>query len=409
LRTTWEPKGVQFLMLNSSPEYDLASVRKMSALYDINFPIMHDDSQLVAESLGISKAGEILVIDPTSLQLVFRGPLDKPVPRDTPLEKAHTPLASALAAVVSGKHKGMDTVIEPVSDGCEMAFPVRDMHAKAVPDYARDVAPILLENCATCHVEGGIGPFPMNSYEMVRGWAPMMREVVMTKRMPPAQVDPSINHFTNANYMSIEDQQTLVHWIDAGAPRGKAGKDPLLAVQPVETKWDLGEPDMIVDVPAFEVPATGVLDYFNHVIELNFEEDKYVRAVQFIPGDDRALHHLLAYITSPESADEVMSEENVRDFLEGYAPGKTAATTFPENTGVFIPKGYNLTMQMHYTPMGKAVVDETKVGLYFHDAKPDYKFLTKPVSFGGRNLVLQPGEANHAMNSSYVFEHDTML
>ncbi|MGQ9426778.1 redoxin domain-containing protein [Gilvimarinus sp. F26214L] len=412
LRTTWEPQGVKFLMLNSSAEDNLETIRKTASTYDIDFPIMHDASQLVAETLDIGKAGEILVIDPRTLQLVFRGPLDKPVPRrrDADAPEPHTPLADALAAVVAGKHSDMDTVVEEVTaESCDLSFPVREMHASKVPDYARDVAPILKENCARCHVEGGIGPFAMNSYEMIRGWAPMMRETIMTKRMPPAQVDPTINHFTNANYLSVEDQQTLIHWIDAGAPRGKSKSDPLHAVQPIEAEWQLGEPDMIVDVPPTEIPATGVLDYFNHVINLDFDKDMYVRAVQFIPGDDRVLHHLLAYITSPESENEVMSEENVRDFLEGYAPGKTDATVFPENTGVFVPKGYNLTMQMHYTTFGKAVVDATRIGLYFHEKKPDYKFLTKPISHGGTALVIPPGAREHRMNFQHVFEHDTML
>ena len=64
---------------------------------------------------------------------------------------------------------------------------------------------MLIENCARCHVEGGIGPFPMNRYLVVRGWAPMIREVLMTKRMPPMQVDPHYNRFENASYISNDD------------------------------------------------------------------------------------------------------------------------------------------------------------------------------------------------------------
>ncbi len=413
MRTTWEPMGVKFLMLNSSPEDNLESIRKQAAVYDIDFPIMYDDAQLAAETLNVSKAGEILVIDPKTLQLVYRGPLDKAAPRFRPGEEAPKPVSrpinESLAKMVAGEK--VESTSAPLKSGCDIKFPTQEMHAKAAPDYAKDIAPILKENCATCHVEGGIGPFPMNSYEMVSGWAPMIREVVMTKRMPPAQVDPSINHFDNANYLEIEDQQALIHWIDAKTPRGTSKVDPLQAVAPLEQEWQLGEPDMIVEVPAFEVPASGVLDYFNNVVNLDFPEDKYVKAIQFIPGDKRVLHHLLSYIVSPEQseANEVLDEENIRDFLEGYAPGKTDATVFPENTGVFIPKGYNLSMQMHYTTFGKAVVDKTRVGLYFHDKKPEYKFLTKPVSFGGTNLVLRPNEADHAMNSHFVFDHDTML
>jgi len=203
-----------------------------------------------------------------------------------------------------------------------------------------------------------------------------------------------------------------VHWIDAGAPRGNSKVDPLTSVKPIESEWDLGPPDYVVDVPAFDVPATGVIDYFNHLIELNFKEDKYVRAIQFIPGDKRVLHHLLSYIVSPQTSKSdvnAINEENVRDFLEGYAPGKTSATIFPKGTGVFIPKGYKLTMQMHYTPMGKATTDKTRVGLYFYKTPPEFKYLTLPVSNGGTALNIPPGETDHKMNASHVFESDIML
>ncbi len=411
LRTTWQPLGVEFLMINSSKKDNLKSIRNIAEVYDINFPIMHDESQLVAETLGIHKVGEILVLDPRTKQLVYRGPLDQLPVRREPKSEGTSFLNDALASVVEGKHVGMDTVEIANPEGCDLDVPTKQVLAKHQPDYASDVAPILEKNCTHCHVEGGIGPFAMNSYEMIRGWAPMIREVVMTKRMPPMQVDPTINHFENANYLSVADTQTLIHWLDAGAPRGKSGKDPLKNLKPIEGGWQLGEPDLVVDVPAFTVPTSGVLDYFNNVIKLNFDEDKYVKAVQFIPGDTRVLHHLLAYITSPENDEGVLSEENVRDFLEGYAPGKIEATTFPKGTGVFIPKGYDLTMQMHYTTFGKEVVDQTKVGLWFYDKdeKPERKYLTKSVSFGGSNLVLRPNEAEHDMNNSFVFEKDTTL
>ncbi|MGI1678689.1 MAG: redoxin domain-containing protein [Cellvibrionaceae bacterium] len=409
LRTTWQPMGVEFLMLNSNKKDDLKSIRNTADIYDINFPIMYDESQLVAETLSVTKAGEILVLDPKTRQLVYRGPLDTVAQRRKP-ETGTSFLSDALASIVEGKHVGMDTVEINNPSSCDLDFPTKQMHAKKVPDYAKDVAPIFKENCAHCHVEGGIGPFAMNSYEMTRGWAPMIREAVMTKRMPPAQVDPTISHFDNANYLSVEDTQTLIHWIDAGTPRGKVKEDPLHAVKPIKSGWQLADaPDMIIDVPSFTVPTTGVLDYFNNVIDLKFEDDKYIKAVQFIPGDKRVLHHLLAYITSPENKNEVLDEENVRDFLEGYAPGKTDVTVFPENTGVFIPKGFQLTMQMHYTTFGKEVVDNTKVGLWFHDKKPEYKYLTKSISHGGSSLVLKPNEVEHRMNNHHVFNHDLML
>jgi hypothetical protein len=135
-----------------------------------------------------------------------------------------------------------------------------------------------------------------------------------------------------------------------------------------------------------------------------------VRAVQFIPGDTRVLHHLLSYMSSPNfDRTKPISEENVRDFLEGYAPGKTDATVFPEGTGVFIPKGNVLVMQMHYTTMGKAVTDKTRVGLYFHKKPPQQKYLTYPISHGGSALQIPAGENEYKMSGQYSVKEDMML
>jgi len=431
LRTTFEKQGVKFLMLDSSTEDNLQSIRARAASYEIDFPIMLDETQLVAENLGIAKAGEVLVIDPNSRQVLYHGPLDRPAmggrdddggaaPRQTGGDRANrrgggpasTPLADLLKKVTSGDYKPAETVNVEVAKGCPINFPVKVAQSQHTPDYAKDVAPILKENCAHCHVQGGIGPWAMTSYDIVKGFAPMMREVLLTKRMPPAAVDPHVNHFQNANYISNSQLQTLVHWIDAGAPRGDSKVDPLTSVKPIASEWDLGPPDLVVDVPPFDVPATGVIDYFNHLVDLNLKEDKYVRAIQFVPGDKRVLHHLLSYIVSPtvdKAQVQAINEENVRDFLEGYAPGKTAATQFPKGTGVFIPKGYKLTLQMHYTPMGKATTDRTRVGLYFHKTPPEFKYLTLPVSNGGTALNIPPGETDHKMNGSHVFADDIML
>ncbi len=415
MRTLWEKKGVAFLMLNGENKDNLESLRRTASVYDIDFPILKDETQLVTESLNISKAGEIVVVNPESRKILYRGPLDKAGgggDDDGGLgarQRAPQILAGVLEKATSGQEI-KDTVLVDNPGGCAYDFPAKQAHAVAAPDYAKDVAPILKEKCAHCHVQGGIAPFAMNSYDIVRGFAPMIKEVLLTKRMPPAQVDPHVNKFENANYMSNEQLQTLVHWIDAGAPRGTAKKDAMADIKPVKEEWQLGKPDFIVEVPAFTVPATGVIDYFNHVIDLPFKEDMYVKAVQFIPGDTRVLHHLLSYMSSPDyDRTKVISEENVRDFLEGYAPGKTDATTFPEGTGVFVPKGYKLVMQMHYTTMGKEVVDKTRVGLYFHKTPPKYKYLTYPISHGGTALQIPPGEQEYKMNGSYVLKEDTML
>lgn len=392
LRAQWESKNVAFLLLNSAQD-DLASVRKAAQESNIDLPILLDGSQLVAETLGISMAGEVLVLDPERLAVLYRGPVDGRIAETLNKEQAGA---------------AQDTVVMEVA-GCDIAVPTVPSVASA-PDYATEVAPIVVENCAECHREGGIGPFAMNSHLMLQGWSPMIREVLMTKRMPPMQVDPNIGHFDNAAYISDADLQTLVTWIDAGAPKGAFAQDPLSKLEYADVKsWQMGEPDFIVKTPRQEIPATGVMDYIDVDIALPFTEDKWVKAVQFIPGDETVLHHLLTYVTAPaESFDggEADQRSVARRFLEGYAPGKVEAMVFPEDTGVLIPAGHKLSMQFHFTTNGRATFDETTLGMYFYDEKPAHENFTRSVT---TNFVIPPHATNHEVHASYVFKEEVVV
>lgn len=416
LRTTWEQQGISFLAIDSSADDSYTDIRLMDELHNFDIPILIDSSQLVAESLGLSKAGEMVVLEPTRSQILYRGGLDTDPVRARPglgieAVAGTSVFADVLAAAVAGDAASIEQTITAEASGCDLQFPAREKHASSVPDYATEVAPILEEKCLSCHVEGGIAPFAMDSHMMVQGWSPMMKEVMMTKRMPPAQVDPNVNHFTNARYMDADELQTLVHWIDAGSPRGNNEVDPLALIVPPESVWELGEPDFIVDVPAFTVPATGVLDYENVTINLPFEEDVWVKSVQHLPGDRRVLHHLLSYIVPADYAEEIVEGENdnYREFLEGYAPGKEEAATYPDGTGVFVPKGSAVQMSLHYTTFGKEAIDSTKLGLYFAEEEPEYQYSTYSLSHGGRNIEIPPGASDHEMRASHVFEDEVML
>jgi len=416
LRTTWEQQGITLLAMNSAGEDDLSANRQMDELYKFDLPILLDNSQLVAESLGITKAGEVVVLEPTRYQVLYRGGLDIDLVRARPElgvegRLGTSVLADTLSAVVEGNLDGFDDVATSEAIGCELTFPVSDLHAENIPDYATEIAPILEAKCTSCHSKGGIAPFAMDSHMMVQGWSSMMREVLMTKRMPPAQVDPSINHFTNAGYMKSHELQTLVHWINAGAPRGESEVDPLTLIGLGESDWHLGTPDYIVEVPAYTVPATGVLDYENVTINLPFEEDLWIKSVQYLPGDRRALHHLLSFIVPAEYDQEFIEDENgsYREFLEGYAPGKDKAATYPYNTGVLVPKGSAVQMSLHYTTFGKETVDKTLLGLYFAQEEPEFHYSTYALSHGGRNIVIPPGVSEHRMSATHVFEEEIML
>jgi peroxiredoxin len=179
MRQDWENSDVSFLMINSTGIDSRQEITTEATVYDLNYPILQDHNQLVAESLGINSAGEILVIDPTNMKLVFHGPLDERKRRRSDPDKP-TPLADAIGRVVAGEAQNADAVVVDRNPGgsaseCAYQFANRSRHQQNPPDYAAGVAPILQENCVHCHRSGGIGPFAMDSYQMVRGFSPMMR------------------------------------------------------------------------------------------------------------------------------------------------------------------------------------------------------------------------------------------
>ena len=379
--------GIEFLLIDSEGlgRETLASLR-------LNVPILEDSGQLVSESLGFERSGEVLMLNPERLSVYFRGPV-----------------SPDLRTSLSSMESIQDTLeLEP--RGCKIEYPDKVAHELNTPDYATDVAPIIIENCVACHNQGGVGPFAFDSYVMVLGWSPMIREVLMNKRMPPMQVDPDIGHSDNARYLPTKELQTLVHWIDAGAPRGLSATDPLENFELAnEDRWVLGEPDYIVSAKSHDVPPTGVLDYIYDRVDLPFVEDKWLRAVEYKAGDSSVLHHLVTFVTAPDEdfwgkeRDEIYAE---RRFVESYSPGKVNAKVFEKGTGVFIPKGSSLSMQFHYVTNGRRTTDSSRIGLYFSEEQNLRERLVQVVS---SRFVLPPNEPNFELQADFVFESPVVL
>lgn len=279
LDSSYRDQGIDFVLLDAR---DLG--REVARALDLPLPLLEDDGQLVSETLEITRAGDVLVLNPQRLSVYYRG-------------DSSEALDGALNAVVDGR---VDDTMTVETAGCSIDFPIRSRHLESPPDYVSEVAPIVIENCLDCHVQGGVGPFAMDSYIMLLGWSPMIREVLLNKRMPPMQVDPYVGHSASARGVSKQDLQTLIHWIDAGAPRGEGEIDPLEQHMKSDDGWVLGEPDYIVKGPEHSIPSTGVLDYYYNNIELPFTEDKWVKAVQYRAGDPSVLHHLITFVSEPE-------------------------------------------------------------------------------------------------------------
>ena len=359
-------QAVEFLIINSTDLADKSVMLEEMEDRDLAFRVLMDDTQVVSQELGLSRAGEAVVIDPESREVVFRGALSSRQADGSRSERNDAAyVADALTAVLAGNEVPGNSI---ASKGEAISYP-----QMAELSYAEDIAPILQERCVTCHVEGGIAPFAMSNHQMVRGWSPMIRETLVTKRMPPGQIAQEyVNDFHDVNHITIEETQKLIAWIDSGSPNN-GDSDPLAAYDAKPVKWLNGEPDMVIEIPPQQIPATGVQDYRNIMIPLEIDEDIWVKAIEFEAGDPTVLHHIIAFSYGPGGVNE-FEILNQGIGLGAYAPGNEL-NLYPEGAGYPLQKGGGLMLQMHYTTSGKETVDASEIALYLWDEEPERQIL----------------------------------
>ena len=399
LRDDYASKGVEVLMINSNLQDNRTSIAQDAQEWNIDFPILDDRTQIVGRALGLNRTAEVLVIQPGSWNIVYRGPINDRVDYERQKATANKRyVRDALDAVLAGKKVAVTEIASP---GCIINY---DDSALQNISYAETIAPLLIDNCVACHIKGGIAPWAMSEYNMVKGFAPMMREVIRTKRMPPWHADPEIGHWSNDAGLSDQQTRTLISWIEAGAQRGK-GPDPLTQVPPLDNQWTLGEPDLVLDIPAFEVPANGIVEYQFPTVPNPLNKDVWVIAAAIIPGDPKAVHHILA-----GSSEKPILEDGIENIFENfiltYAPGNDASG-MPEGTGVFVAKGGVYQFQMHYTPYGKTTVDRSKIGLYFAESAPKNFYREQVIV--NPSIAIQPNADRHEESAYFDFAHDATI
>ena len=382
LRAKYEPQGVTFLQINSNlpGSADGVSPPTVATHTSKGIPVLVDETQLIGESLGLKRNGEVLVVNPQGWKIAYRG--------------GSGAVTGALDAVLSGKAAPAAAPI----DGCAIKMPERDRkQAHAQISYEKTIAPLLLDKCVACHRTGGIGPWQMTSYDMVKGFAPMIREVVRTQRMPPWDVDPHYSAFSNDRGLSSEQARTLVHWLEAGSPRG-SGADPLLSQKKEWPQWPLGKPDLIVELPEFKVPATGTIPYQMLKVENPLDHDVWVRAMDWLPGQRAVVHHIIASAGGAERRGAIS--------LNNYVPG-VEPLELPPEAGILLPGKSTFHFQVHYTSNGKELLDRTKMGLYFRPDAPKYMF--RSLVFANNKLRIPPNTKLHEETAEQTLKADAIL
>jgi len=389
LKAEYAPKGVEFFMLNSNPADNRAAILADVEANKITAPVLQDYLQLVGGQIGASRVGQTFVIDPKTWNIAYSGPL----------------VADPVKELVEGKPVSVKRGVlmtQPI------AFPGRSPEAKAQHakiSYAHDIAPIIEAKCIACHQEGGIAPFGFDNYEKVKTFSGMIREAIRTDRMPPWDPDPLVGKFKDDKSLSGDQIKTLVNWVEAGAPRGE-GEDPLAKVKHVAPEWPLGKPDLIVDIPSYKVPATGVVDYQYPTVANPLKEGKWLKAATARVDQRQVVHHILSGVI-PEGATE-RGMQAWGGAVGGYTVGMES-TVAPNGIGSWVPSGGQFAYQMHYTPAGKEVESTQQIGLYFYKDGEMPDLIMREMPLVDQFIEIPANNGAHKEIAYFDFPKDAIL
>ncbi len=387
LAAEMEKKGVAVLGLTVNQDETAAEVARQAAEYRVSFPVYLDRKFAAAEALAAKHTPEVFVLD-GGYVLRYRGRIDDGYYARLKQNRQITKhdLRDALAEVLEGKKVSTPAT---AAIGCPITrTTVAAKDGKVT--YHKDVLPILQKHCQECHRPGAVGPFSLMTYRQAVNWADDIKEYTHKRVMPPWKLHEGMP-FANERSLSAKEIATLAAWADNGTPEGDAKDAP----EPVKFNdgWRRGTPDLILTVSDdFQLGPTGRDLMRNFVLPTGLTEDKYVEAVEVRPSNSRIVHHAVLTIDTVGQGRKLEKEQQANPptpiheldkgpgfttsmivgasggILSVWVPGQMPRT-LPEGTGIRLPKGSDVILQLHYHRDGRVEKDRTQVGLYFTKKK----------------------------------------
>jgi len=307
--------------------------------------------------------------------------------------------------------------------------------ADAPATFNKDVLPILQKNCQSCHRPGQIAPMSLLTYDEARPWARSIKTKVDSRQMPPWFADPQHGQFANDRSLSARDIETIVKWVDGGAAQGDAADAPPAVVWPADG-WQI-KPDIVVKGPEFRVPPhtpQDVVEWVTYIIPSGFTKDTWITSLEIKPSAFAVTHHicftfqkhspnvkyyLANWSESPRDAEgaAIKAETpatppqprprpagqappqpagtDVGGGFNCYVPGRNADDYRPFHAGKLIAAGSDISIQVHYTPIGKELVDRPLIGFTVSDTPPEKRWMSYGIVGGGPAFAIPPNDGNY--------------
>jgi cytochrome c-type biogenesis protein CcmH/NrfG len=282
--------------------------------------------------------------------------------------------------------------------------------------FTRDIAPIVYAKCGTCHRPGGAAPFSLLTYESARAHARQMAAATANRFMPPWKTDETFaTTFIGQPHLTGSEIAAIAAWVRDGATEGDA-RDLPRAPQWTDG-WQLGKPDLIVSPPAYTLPAEGTDVFRVFVIPLPTSGVKFVRGLEFHPGNARVVHHANIRIDPTgtsrkyDDADPAPGYEGLiarsavypdGHFL-GWTPGQ-AAPLLPRGLAWRLQPSTDLVVELHMQPSGRAERVQPEIGFYFGSDPPERT--PAMLRLGRQSIDIPAGEKGYTITDSFVLPVD---
>lgn len=392
----YRDQSVQVLAVNSMPSDTAESIQKHVTEYKIDFPVLVDAQQTVADLFRVVRIPTAYVLDRRG-RIRYAGRFSDRVGFGFQRDAAkRSDVEEAVKEILAGNEV---SVVQTQVDGCKITRKSR-LDKTHPTTFASDVATILHNRCAGCHHADTAAPFSLLTYQDASQRAEMIRDVVAERRMPPWDADTRFGKFENDLRLPQHELDTLLAWIDEGAPLGSE-KD-LPEPPKFAAGWQIGQPDIVFQVPQeYSVPASGTVKYQYFVVPTNLDHDIWVQAAEPRPGNRAVVHHIIVYMRKVGS-----KSKRGLPAVGGFAVGEEPVV-MPPGTGIRIPQGYELIFQVHYTPNGKETTDRSEMGVILCKQPPE-----REVHSGAAVNPLfriPPGEPGHEVLSTTTLTKEIEL
>jgi len=241
------------------------------------------------------------------------------------------------------------------------------------PTYFPFVKSILDRSCVRCHDASGVAPMTFATYAGARRYANNISSVVAQRQMPPWKADANNHAYLNLRAISEVDRKTLMQWAATGAASGTQVESSSKADTRATISWDAE----LKPASLHSVKASGPDEYRTFIIPTDFNEDKWIDAVDFKPSNPKVVHRILGFVDTSRGARKhvdtspTLGYSNFGGLLS--PPDADLGAWFPGNPVQLLrddaawklPKGADILVQVHYHSTGKAEVDTPTVRLHF--------------------------------------------